>query len=118
MVDWTMPASEAKAISDGNMRVRRVLGLVSQMIFESAMAGRTYVFFKTEDTNHELINSLSTDEIQTVLNVLYDKGYSYVPMYNKNNRTVVKDTIQNHRDGYADTKLTGYNIDWSGQYDE
>ena len=117
MVDWTMPASEAKAISDGNMLVRRVLGLISQMIFESAMAGRTHVFFKTEDSDHELINSLNTDELQTVLDVLYDKGYSYIPMYNKNNRTVVNDTIQRRRDGYADTKLTGFNIDWSGMYE-
>lgn len=124
MVDWTMPASEAKAISDGNMRVRRVLGLISQMIFESAMAGSTYVFFKTDDSDHGLINSLNTDEIQTVLNVLYDKGYSYIPMYKENNRSDSKwhedpgKRIARYKSGHTGTTLIGYNIDWSGQYDE
>ena len=120
MVDWVMPASEAKAVTEGNRRVMRVLGMISHMIFESAIAGQSHVFFQTLESEFNLVSLLDEAEIQEVLNILYDRGYSWIPIYKGNNRGALDGASSHVKRDFTRSKLDiilGYNIDWSGQYD-
>lgn len=124
MSTWMMPASEARAISEGNRRVMRTLGLISQMIFECAQIGDTFVFLNTADPEYALLDSLDSDERKTIRDILFDHGYMIIPMYRENNRSDsewYKESarrIARYTSGHTGTTLIGYNIDWSGQYAE
>ena len=124
MIPWMMPASEAKVISDGNQRVRRALGLISQMIFERAQSGQSFLFVNTENIENTLLSSLDEEERKAVSDILFDYGYMMIPMYKENNRSDSKwhedpgKRIAMYTSGHTGTTLIGYNIDWSGQYDE
>ena len=121
MVDWVMPASEAKAVTEGNRRVMRVLGMISHMIFEAARSGQSHIFFNTLESEFILVSLLDEVEIQEILNVLYDRGYSWIPVYKGNNRGSQDGANSHVKRAFKRSKLDtilGYNIDWSGQYDE
>ena len=117
MEGTVIPASEAKVISDGNVRVRRVLGMISQMIFEAAKSGQTHVFILDSMRNeHSILNDLSEEEKQIVHDILYDHGYMMV--------TIFEDSLMGSNTGDNKLKMKGksykkgFNIDWSGMYDE
>ena len=102
-----IPASEAKVISDGSAKVRRVLGMISQMIFEAAKSGMTHVFILDSMRNdHSILSDLSEEERQLVHNVLYDHGYMMVTIFEDSNMGVGTKSYKK-----------GFNIDWSGMYD-
>lgn len=106
MFGWMMPASEAKVISDSNDAIKRTLDLFSTLILERARLGHTFAFISLGHDRYNLLRNITEEDFKAVEDILFDNGYIMLPFFERDSNGVE-----------LRTRKTGFNIDWSGQYD-